>query len=80
MEKKEIIKILKKQNIDFKLDFLDNKEIILIKSCDLGENNFYDYGEKEPKLTIDNSKLEFLEDCDNVAIIRCCDCGKCSGW
>lgn len=79
MKIKEIIKILEEQKIDFELDFFDNEEKIFIKSCDLGDN-FYDYGEREPELRIDNSKLKFLEDCNNVIITRCCDCCGCAGW
>jgi hypothetical protein len=76
MKKEEIIAILKENKINFK----DCEDCIVIRSCELSPDNFYDYNENEKPLIIDNKELEFLRDEFQVCILSCCGCCDCAGW
>lgn len=80
MELYKIIEILEKKKIEYYIEEDDTREnYIRIYACSLGDN-FFDYGEDEKDLQIDDVELKFLENESKVSILKCCDCCGCAGW
>lgn len=75
MKMKELKQLLDKTDIEYEMV---NQQIYIL-SCCLGDN-FYDYGEDEKPIEIDDEQLKFLLTDPRVKIITCKDCCGCAGW
>ncbi|NLA64220.1 MAG: hypothetical protein GX857_13605 [Bacteroidales bacterium] len=78
MKLEELEKLLKEKGISYTC--YDEETGVRILSCALGEDNFYDYGERPKKTKIDDKELRFLENHPKVTILECCNCCACAGW
>ncbi len=58
----------------------DDGQILYIKWCDVGEDNYYDYGEKLPKEFHIEPQYKYLLDDHRICLIECCDCEACGSW
>lgn len=54
--------------------------ILSVLCCYVGEDNGWDYGEREKEILFDNEVGKYIEDNELVRVVPCDMCCGCGGW